>query len=311
MLKITIIIPCFNEEETLPEFYLRIVAAAETLSDCESRFLFVNDGSTDATGQILNSFADRDDRVQVIHFARNHGHQMAITAGMDFAEGDAFIIIDSDLQDPPELIGEMVDKIRAGNDVVHAQRRARAGEGLFKRWTAWAFYKIMSKLVSSEMVDNCGDFRAFTRPVLEVIRQFRERHRYLRGIFATIGFRQCVITYDRDQRFAGTTKYPVTKMISLAVNAILSFSSHPIKLITWCSYLFSCLSVVYLGKALFDHYIRHITVPGWTSIIFLQFFFTGIILFSLGIIGSYIGRIFEQAQNRPLYWVHKSRNLEK
>ncbi len=311
MLNLTIIIPCYNEEGTLPEFYRRVAAVVETLADCECRLLFVNDGSSDATAQILDSIADLDRRAQVIHFARNHGHQLAITAGMDFAEGDAFVIIDSDLQDPPELIGEMVQKMRDGYDVVHAQRRTRAGEGWFKLFSAWLFYRLMSRFISPEMVDNCGDFRAFTKPVLDVVRQFRERHRYMRGIFSTIGFRQCVITYDRDKRYAGETKYPFTKMVKLAINAVLSFSSHPIKLITWCSYLFAGLSVIYLGNALVDHYIRRITVPGWTSIIFLQFFFTGIILFSLGIIGSYIGRIFEQSQNRPLYWVRKSRNLEK
>jgi dolichol-phosphate mannosyltransferase len=309
MQRVSVIVPCYNEAETIPEFYRRITAVADAAHGYTFEFLFVNDGSVDQTAALLNELAASDKRVKVLHLARNMGHQIAITAGMDFAEGDITVIMDADLQDPPELIPAMLVKIDEEFDVVHAQRRKREGESRFKLFTAWLFYKLMSTFLTPEVIDNCGDFRAFIRQVLLTARRFRERHRFMRGIFAIIGFRQCIIQYDRDRRYAGETKYSLGKMLRLAVNATLSFSSAPIRLITWLSLLLWAFSLIYLGKALVDHFVHRITVPGWTSIIILLSFYAGTILFCLAIIGSYVGRIFEQSQNRPLYWVGATRNI--
>lgn len=308
---ISVVIPCYNEEETVEEFYRRISVMALELPEYAWEFIFVNDGSSDATSQILNGLASSDWRVKVLHIARNQGHQIAITAGLDFSSGDITVTIDADLQDPPEVIPMLLARVLSGFDIVHAQRISRCGESIFKRASARLFYKLMYCLISNEFIENCGDYRAFTRSVLLVSRRFRERHRYLRGIFATIGFRQSIVQYARDPRFAGVTKYPFAKMTRLAINAVLSFSSSPIRTISWCSFFLWGVSLVYLCKALYDHFVLKITVPGWTSIVFLQFLFTGIILFCLGIIGTYVGRIFEQSQNRPLYWLADTRNIQK
>lgn len=309
MRKIGFIIPCYNEAAVLQEFYRRIDLVARDIDRYDFEFLFVNDGSRDGTAEILNAMAAGDSRVKVLHFARNQGHQIALTAGMDFSTSDIIVTIDADLQDPPELVKEMVLKIEEGYQVVHAQRRTRDGETPFKLATAWLFYKLMRRLATRDLIENCGDFRAFTCPVLKALKGFRERHRFLRGLFVLVGFRQCTIQYDRDRRYAGETKYPFGKMLNLAINAVLSFSSSPIKLITWLSFLLWSFSLIYLVKALLDHFFFNRTVPGWTSIIILLTFYTGLILFSMGIIGSYIGRIFDQGQKRPLYWLQDARNM--
>ncbi len=306
--KVTFIVPCYNEARVLPEFYRRISAVAKDLMEYECEFIFINDGSHDNTDAILNGLAASDSRVKVLHFARNLGHQVALTAGMDFAAGDIIITIDADLQDPPEVAKEMISRIREGYEVVHAQRRTRAGESRFKLFTAWLFYKLMSRLTGNQLVENSGDFRAFTKPVLTAVQGFRERNRYIRGIFSLVGFRQCIVQYDRVARYAGSSKYSVAKMLQLAFNAVLGFSSFPIQVILILSFLMWSASLVYLAKALVDHYVYKITVQGWTSIIILMTFFTGIIIFCLSIIGLYVGRVFEQGQRRPLYWLCDARN---
>lgn len=307
---VSLIVPCYNESDVISEFYNRSRTIAEKYTDYNFEFLFINDGSIDDTTIKLNILAERDPRVRVLHFSRNQGHQTALTAGMDFAKGDVVITIDADLQDPPELIPAMLEKIDQGYAIVHAQRQRRAGETWFKRTTAWLFYRIMKIFINNEFPEDCGDFRAFTQPVLRTVNEFRERHRYLRGIFSVVGFQQCYLPYNRDARFAGKTKYNIVKMVRLAVNAVLSFSTLPIKLIIWLSVLLWLMSIGYLFKALFEHYVLKITVPGWTSLIILLIFFTGIILFCLGVIGSYVGKIFEQGQHRPLYWLCDARNID-
>jgi polyisoprenyl-phosphate glycosyltransferase len=307
---ISIISPCYNEIETVELFYQKLAAVTQELAPCTSEFLFVNDGSTDGTAEALNRLAEQDQRVKVLHLARNQGHQNAITAGLDYAGGDMVVTIDTDLQDPPELIKQMKERIEKGFDVVHAQRRHRAGETFFKLFSARMFYTAMKHFGMDGLVENAGDFRAFTRPVLLTVRHFRERHRFMRGIFGIVGFKQCVIQYDREPRAAGHTKYPFRKMLRLCVDAILSFSAAPIKGIVLISLLLWLSSLTYLAKAAIDHFIRQITVPGWTSIIFMMTFFTGLIIFCVAIIGVYIGRVFEQMQNRPLYWVEDVRNID-
>jgi dolichol-phosphate mannosyltransferase len=308
-LSICYVVPCYDEEETLGEFYHRVRAVADKHSNHVFEFIFVNDGSRDNTPGILNALAAKDSRVKVVHLARNMGHQIAATAGLDFANSDVVVVIDSDLQDPPELIEKMLRHLEAGYDIVHAQRSHRNGDSWFKKATAKLFYKLMSWLATDELIENSGDFRAFTRPVLEASRGFREPHRFLRGLFATIGFKQHVIQYDREQRFGGKTKYPLFKMLKLAFTAIISFSSTPIRVITWLAFILWGGSLVYLSRALYAHFVLDQTQPGWTSIIFLLSVYTGILLFCQGILGAYISRIFEQGQNRPLYWLSDLRNI--
>jgi len=307
--KISYVVPCYNETEVLPEFYRRVTGVADSHGDYEFEFVFINDGSGDNTPELLNDLADNDPRTKVLHFARNQGHQAAITAGMDFSSGDLIVIIDADLQDPPELIDNILEKINQGFDLVHMQRKRRTGESWFKIITAIGFYRFMRFAADSNIVENCGDFRAFTRPVLKAIQGFRERHRFMRGLFTMVGFNQAIIQYDRDSRFAGETKYPLHKMLALATNGILSFSATPLHAITWLSFSLWFISLIYFIKALIDHFVLEITVEGWTSIIILMTFYTGIIIFCLSIIATYIGRIFEQGQQRPLYWLHEVRNI--
>ena len=307
---ISLVIPCYNEEDTISEFYTRAAELAGKIANRSIEFIFVNDGSYDKTRLILNRMAEQDIRVKVLHLAQNRGHQIALTAGLDHAAGDMIVTIDADLQDPPELIQEMLLKIEAGYDIVHAQRRRRNGETFFKLISARLFYRLMRFVGKTKIVDNCGDYRAITRPVLDTVIAFRTPHRFLRGIFAQIGFNQCVIPYDRDPRYAGNTKYPFYKMLGLSIDAILGFSSTPIRVITWLSITLWALSLIYLAKSLFEHFILRITVPGWTSIIVMQFFSTGLILFCIAIIGAYIGRIYEQGQQQPLYWLCDARNVD-
>ena len=306
---ITFVIPCYNEFKVINELYRRIKKITEELCDYEFELIFINDGSSDGTTELLNLLAEQDNSVKVLHFARNFGHQIAITAGIDYASGDVLVTIDADLQDPPELVKDMLLKIQEGYQVVHAQRRSRVGETKFKLITAWLFYQIMHKFLAKDLIENCGDFRAFTRSVAKAAQSFREPHRFMRGIFAVIGFRQCVIQYDRDARYAGKTKYSLNSMIRLASNATLSFSSAPIKAINWLSFTLWGISFFYLIKSLINHFVFHETVQGWTSIVILLFFFSGLNIFILGVIGSYIGRIFEQGKRRPLYWLCSMKNV--
>lgn len=307
---ISMVIPCYNEAAAVHEFYHRACALSASMEPLKFEFIFVNDGSTDETGIILNDFAEKNSRVKVLHLAQNRGHQIALTAGIDYATGDMIVTIDADLQDPPELVREMLQKVEDGYDVVHAQRHRRAGETRFKLASARIFYRLLNWFSTTTIIEDCGDFRAFTRPVQETLSAFRTPHRFLRGTFSQLGFSQCVIQYDRNTRFAGETKYPLIKMINLSIDAILGFSAAPIRIIPWFSIFLWAVSLLYLVKSLIHHFILKSTVPGWTSIIALMFFFTGLILFCIAIIASYVGRIFIQSQNPPLYWLHDTRNVD-
>ena len=307
---ISIVIPCYNEAATVHEFYHRICALSASMEPIKFEFIFVNDGSTDETGTILNDLAEKNSQVKVLHLAQNRGHQIALTAGIDYATGNMIVTIDADLQDPPELVREMLQKVESGYDIVHAQRNRRAGETWFKLASSRLFYRLMDWLSNTTIIEDCADFRAFTRPVQETLTAFRTPHRFLRGTFSQLGFSQCVIQYERDARFAGQTKYSLIKMMNLSIDAILGFSSAPIRIIPWFSIFLWAVSLLYLIKSLIHHFILKNTVPGWTSIIALMFFFTGLILFCIAIIASYIGRIFIQGQNPPLYWMFDTRNVD-
>jgi dolichol-phosphate mannosyltransferase len=308
---LTLVVPCFNEQEVLPEFHRRagIVADQLRVAGVETDFIFVDDNSRDKTWAVLDEMAMRDRRVRAIRFARNRGHQIAVTAGLDFAEGDVIVIMDADLQDPPEAIPAMLGLVREGFDIVHAQRRQRQGETLFKLASARLFYWLLHRFSNVEIVQNAGDFRAITRPVVLAAREFREPHRFLRGMFSAMGFRQTIFQYDRDARYAGETKYPLRKMVKLAGDALFSFSSTPIRAIVWSSFVLWGLSLIYLAVSLYAHFFGKSTITGWTSVVFLMTFFTGVILMSIAVVGSYVGRIFEQGQHRPLYWLERAANI--
>lgn len=302
--------PCYNEAANIAEFVRRIEILAGDIQPRKIECLFVNDGSDDDTGILLDRLADENRWIKVLHLARNRGHQIAITAGIDYAEGDVIVTMDADLQDPPELIIQMIEKIETGYDVVHAQRRRRTGENWFKLISAKSFYWLLGKFSNTDVIENCGDFRAFTKPVQKTVAEFRMPHRFLRGTFVQVGFRQAIIQYDRDPRYSGKTKFSLMKMIHFSMDGFLGFSAAPIRILQWLSIILWLISALYLLKSLIAHFILNATVPGWTSIIVLMFFFTGLILFSIAIIGSYVGRIFVQGQNLPLYWLRDIRNIE-
>ncbi len=308
---VTLVVPCFNEAEVLPAFHARVTTLASRLAlrGVDTSFLFVDDGSTDGTWGILARLAQRDPRTHAMRFARNRGHQIAVTAGLDHADGDMVVIIDADLQDPPEVIEEMLAQVEAGMDVVHAQRRIRRGESTFKLGSARLFYWLLKRFATVNIIENSGDFRALSRPAVLASREYREPHRFLRGMFAALGFRQSIVTYDRDARAAGETKYPLGRMLRLAADAFFSFSSTPIRAIVWASLWLWGLSLFYLGWSLYAKFFLGTTISGWTSVVILLTVFTGLILMSIAVVGSYVGRIFEQGQNQPLYLIDDARNV--
>lgn len=310
MKTVTLVTPCYDEVEVLPVFYDRVRQLADQLSQYTLEILFVNDGSRDGTDALLDSLAASDPRVKVLHLARNRGHQVALTAGLDFAGGDIIVTLDADLQDPPEVIPELLAKIEEGFDIVHAQRRARDGETRFKLATARVFYRVLNAIAHEPLIEDYGDFRAFTRPVLMAARGFREQHRFLRGTFVMLGFRQTVLPYHRAARSAGRTKFPLGKMLSFAVDGMVSFSSAPLRSLLWFAFILWGVSLAFTARALIGHFIFRWTVPGWTSLVVLLTFFTGLNLFSLSVVGLYVGRTFEQGQHRPLYWCRATRNID-
>jgi polyisoprenyl-phosphate glycosyltransferase len=266
-------------------------------------FLYIDDGSTDGSLDRLNELADTDDRVTVIALSRNFGHQMAVTAGLDLVDADAAIIMDSDLQDPPRVSVELIEKWEQGYDVVYAQRRSRQ-DSAFKRLTARGFYWFLRRVASIDIPRNTGDFRLIDRKVVDELRKFRERDRFLRGLVSYVGFRQAAVQFDRDQRHSGTTGYPLRKMLRFAADGILSFSVAPLKLISRLGYFISFLS--FLG-ILYTVGVKILApeaaVPGWAFITISMFFLGGVQIVMLGVLGSYIGRTYAQSQNRPLYTV--------
>ena len=307
---VSLIVPCFNEEQTMHVFYERADQFSKRVSSFDFEFVFVNDGSSDRTGEILNDLAAHDERVKVLHLAANRGHQIALTAGIDFATGDIVVTMDADLQDPPELIEEMIDRIQQGFDIVHAQRRRRAGETYFKRATASLFYRFMTLLVTPDLVQDAGDFRAFTRPVLQTARCFREPHRFLRGLFCSMGFRQAIVTYDRDPRYAGVTKYSFLKMVDLASNAVLNASTAPLRLITAAGTLMWCVSLTFILSELYQRLMNQAPMNTWLLLAAFIAFSSGLTLFGLNVLGAYIARIYEQGLRRPLYWLSDTRNVD-
>ena len=306
---LSIVVPVFNEELIIEELVRRMTLAAESITPAYE-IIFVNDGSKDSSLQRLKMACDQNSRLHYISFSRNFGHQIAITAGMDYASGDAIVTIDGDLQDPPELIAEMYKEYQAGNKVVYAKRSKRKGETFFKLFTAKMFYRLMARMVSFEIPLDVGDFRLISRDVLEYLKRMKEYDKYLRGQIAWLGFKSSYVYYERDERKFGTTNYPFKKMLRLAFNGITAFSDSPLKLATNIGFIV-CIMSFFIGVyALYSYFFGHNVVPGWASTIISITFLGGVQLLSLGIIGEYISRIINNVRDRPLYVVDQS-SLEK
>lgn len=298
----SIVVPVYNEEQVLAETYKRLKKVMDSTGE-KYELLFVNDGSGDRSAVMIQEFCRRDQKVRLINFARNFGHQLAISAGMDYASGEAIVVIDADLQDPPEVILQMIEKWKAGCDVVYGKRVERKGETFFKKITAAVFYRLLRLMTDVDIPVDAGDFRLLDRKVCQEIKKMREKSRYIRGLVSWVGFRQETVEYVREERWAGETKYPLRKMIKFALDAVTSFSYKPLKLATYVGFVLSLGSFVYLIVVLYQKLFTTNVVPGWASIVTINLFFNGVILIILGIIGEYIGRIYDETKNRPLYIV--------
>jgi dolichol-phosphate mannosyltransferase len=302
MYEYSIVIPVHNEAECLRELYSRLYAVLEDLPG-EAELVFVDDGSTDLSHDILNELVDRDPRVRVIQLSRNFGHQIAITAGLDAASGRAVVIMDADLQDPPEVVPELVAGWREGFDIVSAVREERQGETWFKRVTASLFYRVFQRLANVQITPNAGDFRLVDRKALDAFKELRENNRYVRGLFGWIGFTQTEVRYVRSERFAGRTKYPLHKMLKFAVDGIVSFSNAPLRFALNLGFVVSVMAFL-LGLAGISAKLAGAFVaPGWASLLVATSFLGGIQLIVLGMMGEYIARIHEEVKHRPLYIV--------
>ncbi|HLI69880.1 MAG TPA: glycosyltransferase family 2 protein [Ktedonobacteraceae bacterium] len=299
----SIVAPVFNEEETLPHFYQRVVSVMEGVGE-PFELVLVNDGSRDGSYAVMKQLHQQDRRVRVIDFSRNFGHQIAISAGLDHARGDAVIIIDSDLQDPPEVIPQLIATWKKGAEVVYAQRSKRAGETRFKLLTAAAFYRLIERITSIKIPRDTGDFRLVDRQVVKALISMREQHRFMRGLSAWVGFRQEAVQYERHERFAGTTKYPLGKMLRFSLDAITSFSHVPLQLATSFGFMLAGISLLGIIVAII---LRIFTgaIVGQASTLILVLFLGGIQLIFLGIIGEYLGRIYDEVRSRPLYIVRE------
>lgn len=307
----SVVVPVFNEQEVLNETYKRLKNIMDGIGETYE-IILVNDGSKDKTRELAIRICDTDKNVKFIDFSRNFGHQTAITAGMDFACGQAIVVIDADLQDPPQVIPEMLKKWREGFDVVYGQRIKREGETLFKRFTSMVFYRVLRRLTEVDIPVDTGDFRLIDRKVCDALKTVREKNRYIRGIISWLGFKSAPVEFVREKRFAGTTKYPLKKMIKFASDAIMSFSYKPLKLASIVGLLISFFSFAYLIITIFLKLFGVITtVSGWTSLVVMFLFFNGIILIILGIIGEYIGRIYDEVKGRPLYVIREVVNFDQ
>jgi glycosyltransferase involved in cell wall biosynthesis len=303
------VIPVYNEHESLPELHSRLTSLFDTL-DGEAEVLFIDDCSYDGSHELLVDIQRRDPRFKVIRFARNFGHQVAISAGLDFALGDAVIVMDADLQDPPEVVPDLIARWREGYEVVYAVRERREGEGWLKRTTASWFYRVLRRLASVQMPVDAGDFRLVDRQALDAFRSMRERSRYVRGMFSWVGFRQTGVLYQRPERFAGEPKYSFRKSLRLAVDGIVSFSNAPLRLALVWGFVFSFVSFVIGIAAIVSKLAGAFTVPGWASILVVVSFLGGVQLMLMGMMGLYIGRIYEEVKARPLYVVREAYGLE-
>ncbi|ADK07972.1 TPA: glycosyltransferase family 2 protein [Bacillus cereus biovar anthracis] len=307
---ISVVVPMYFEEEVAQECYNRLKSVM-LQNDINYEFVFVNDGSTDRTMEILSEIAANDYRTKIVNFARNFGHQVAVTAGIAAAKGDAIVIIDADLQDPPEVIPELIAKWEEGYEVVYAKRKQRKGETWFKLLTAKYFYKFLNYMSDIDIPKDTGDFRIIDRKVADVFNQMTERNRFIRGMMSWVGFRQTYVEYERDERFAGETKYPLKKMIKFASDGIIAFSTKPLRIVMSLGLLSVLISIIVLLYTITVKIIGNGTQTGWASIMVAITFFSGIQLLGLGIVGQYIARIYDESKNRPIYIVKETINIDQ
>lgn len=303
MKKITILIPAYNEEEVILILYQRLTNVIDQIPHYEFELLFVNDGSKDETLNIIKTLKKSDDRISFINLSRNFGKEIAMIAGLDFVKGDAVIIIDADLQDPPELIPKMIEYWEEGFDDIYAKRRNRAGESWLKKWTAKTYYKILQKLTNIPLQENTGDFRLLDKRCIEALKMFRETQRYTKGMFSWIGFNKKEIIFDRDPRAAGKTKWNYFKLADLAIEGITSFTTKPLRLSVFIGSVISISAFLYMGWVIVKTLMFGESVAGYASLMTVILFLGGIQLLSLGIIGEYLGRVFNETKRRPLYFI--------
>ena len=308
--KVSVVIPMYYEEKVAEECYKRVKENLEKLENYNHEIVFVNDGSKDKTLEILENIAQKDTNVKIISFSRNFGHQAAVTAGLQYVTGDAIVIIDADLQDPPELIPDMINLWEDGNEVVYGKRKSRKGESTFKLLSAKMFYKTLNALSDVEIPKDTGDFRLIDRKVVDTINLLPEHNKFLRGLFSWVGYKQVPFEYERKERFAGETKYPLKKMLKLAADGIISFSTKPLKILGALGIFSIIVSMVLLIYALlsFAFKLNHLSA-GWTSIMVAITFFAGVQLTSIWVMSEYIGRIYDETKQRPQYIIDKKINL--
>lgn len=302
---VSIVVPVFNESQVIGAFYERAAGVLSRLKDCDYELLFVDDGSVDDSYDQLVGYAGADTHVRLLKLSRNFGHQIAITAGIDDAHGDCVVVIDADLQDPPEVVPAMIAKWREGFDVVYGVREDRDGETAMKLLTASAFYRLMGRVAKIEIPENVGDFRLMSRRAVDQLKRLREKDRFVRGLVSWIGFSQTGVPYRRDARYAGETKYPYRKMFKFAFDGITSFSTMPLKLATVMGYGASVLAFAYLASVFVQKLLGY-TVDGWATIMVAVLFLGGVQLICLGILGEYLGRVFNEVKARPMYIVEEA-----
>ena len=312
MKKLSVIVPMYYEEEVAEECYKRLKKVLEGLSEkYEYEIVFINDGSKDKTLNILENIAKENKSVKIISFSRNFGHQCAVTAGLKYVTGDAIVIIDADLQDPPELIPEMLKLWEDGNDVIYGKRKSRAGESKFKLLTASMFYKTLNALSDVEIPKDTGDFRLVDRKVVEVINSLPEHNKFLRGLFSWVGFKQIPFEYERKERIAGKTKYPLGKMLKLAQDGIFSFSTKPLRIVGTMGIISILISIIILVYSILSYFFNwNELTAGWTSMMVTMTFLGGMILISLWMIGEYVGRIYDETKRRPEFIIEKTINID-
>jgi polyisoprenyl-phosphate glycosyltransferase len=310
MIKYSIVVPMYNEEEVIEETYRRLHEVMDRTGE-GYELVFVNDGSRDRTVEIVEGLCVQDTHVRLLNFSRNFGHQIAITAGMDYAAGQAIVVIDADLQDPPEVILQMIGMWKKGYDVVYGKRLKRKGETWFKKLTALFFYRLLRSMTNVDIPVDTGDFRLIDRKVADVLRGLKEKNRFVRGLVSWVGFRQTSVEYVREERWAGETKYPLKKMLRFAMDGITSFSHKPLRMATYLGFGLSGLSFIYLVIVLFQAIFTDTTIQGWASTVAINLFFNGIMLILLGVIGEYVGRIYDESKDRPLYIVQEVRGFER
>jgi dolichol-phosphate mannosyltransferase len=304
-MKLSIVVPCYNEEACLPALHERLGAAARGTFGDDYEILLVNDGSKDRSWPVMSAMAEDDPHLVAVNLSRNHGHQLALTAGLDLARGDVVLIIDADLQDPPELLEDMVETMeREGADVVYGVRKSRAGETAFKRATAHGFYRLLANATDVDIPLDAGDFRLISRRTLDILLAMPEQARFIRGMVAWIGFKQVPILYNRDERFAGESKYPLSKMLRFALDALTGFSSAPLKLASHAGLALSAGSVLIVLYILYA-WIAGRNIQGWTSLMLVVVVLGAVQMFVLALMGEYIGRLYNESKRRPLYIVQE------